>query len=265
MGAIEQNRVDIASSRVRDYFRDNPRATAHEGLRWLNNQRVAGERLLLRTNIVNAIYADVRRGPPASKPLPTEVAPRFVVTPLRAPLGDLASNKPTNPPPVIVPPAPPTPAPATAPAPVRDTPSTREERIRFAEDVMLEWPTLTRVELHARVMKRFGQSLDTRTLQHVLEAGRGAAGLPERLRTPRPRTPPAPDVKPPPPVVVPAPAAFLVPTEPSAMLREAAVVLRKLAQSMQWKQVVITVTHEGGVTYASEPMPVLPMRGELTL
>lgn len=231
--------IPKANDLVRDHARDNPRASRSDVMRWLNNQRVNGERVMMSHDEVGRLIDEVRRSPPATKPLPAQIAPREYTTPLQAPLSEIARISIA---PVIVPPY----------VPKRS--ATRDERKKWLESFVLEHPESTHPQIAAALMEEFGVGLDSYVVGAALKIAREAAGLRYSTKTHKPKEDPMPALVAPP-----------IQLPPDDLLKEAGNVLKSLAARMQWASVTVKVSHQGVLTYSNELLPALPAKGEIQL
>lgn len=253
------SRIETAQAKLREYLTDVPNATLNQALRWLNNQRVAGQKLTLMPGEARFVFDQMRNPAVGQKALPIEVKPSDVREPLRVPLALLAHP----------PPAQPTDIPTVPAAPALMVPpevALRAAKIRMVDDLALEHPQWTQAEIATRLKEKFGSSISGSLIQEALEQARHAAGMPINFRHPalqlgEHQTRSGPKKKEPmPDLVKPADAA-----DPNDLLKGAGLKLKHLCASMKWSQVVMTVKADGSISYDATPAPVMAMKGEIKL
>lgn len=248
------SRIEVAQGKLREYLSDNPNASLNQGLRWLNNQRVAGQTLTLMPGEARWVFDQMRNPPAGQKKLPIEVKPADVREPLKVPLALLAHPPPPQSPPIDIP---------VVPKPLldetvarSDSPEGRALRVRWLEGHSLEHPTLNSNEVLSDMRKRFGIGVDSRLVVTILRQVRDAAGLPPPKFVHRPpkEKEPVPDL------VKPTDT-----TDPNDLLKGAGLKLKHLCALMKWSKVSLTVNADGTMGYDATPAPVMAMKGEIKL
>lgn len=248
-----KERISIAQAKLREYLRDNRAVTLTRAMRWLNNQRVAGEACGLDWSYAQAIFAEVRAAPPGQKVLPVIVKPADVRQPLRVPLYEVAHPPPAQSPPIDIP---------IVPKPLLDETVARSRspegtalRLKRIEDHSLSNPKLNSNDLYEDCRKRFGIGVNATDILRILRVVRDVADLPApAFKHHQPKDKTVPDL------VKPAADA-----DPNDLLKGAGLKLKHLCAVMKWSAVKLTVNADGSMSYDATPAPVMAMKGEIKL